>query len=137
MSTLADKKIGNWLRNLAKDNVIYFVETGNHMGETAEWGAKLFHQACRFHSVSCCQPHSRRTRRMDHSYGWQGADPERSSRMEPESALEPGSWRKNAAQNMIFLRTAQRCRTGSRFAKKKPQSEVAVVRDIQAVLASV
>jgi hypothetical protein len=71
------------------------------------------------------------------SYGWQGADPERSSRMEPESALEPGSWRKNAAQNMIFLRTAQRCRTGSRFAKKKPQSEVAVVRDIQAVLASV
>jgi hypothetical protein len=44
---------------------------------------------------------------------------------------------KNAAQNMIFLRTAQRCRTGSRFAKKKPQSEVAVVREIQAVLASV
>ena len=41
--------------------------------------------------------------------------------MEPESALESGSRRKNAAQNMIFLRTVQRFRTGSRFAKKKPQ----------------
>ena len=40
---------------------------------------------------------------MDYSYGWQRANPERSSRMEPESALEPGFWRKNAAQNMIFL----------------------------------
>ena len=44
MSTLANKKIGEWLRNLAKENTIFFVETGTHMGETAEWAAKLFHE---------------------------------------------------------------------------------------------
>lgn len=44
MSTLATKKIGKWIQKLARNNRTFFVETGTHKGETAEWAAKFSDQ---------------------------------------------------------------------------------------------
>jgi len=44
MSTLANKKIGKWIQNLARSNRTFFVETGTHTGETAEWASKFSDQ---------------------------------------------------------------------------------------------